>query len=109
MDDEKKQAKNIKVYEDTVLSQKDRQAYEKRTRIYKVQSEQHLSAALKECRDMNRVPLIIRTPKCQLSLPNVKPMIVNGFQLGYTPESVQELNLRHVFVESFGNPLKKTE
>lgn len=36
LDDEKKQAKNIKVYEEQVLSQKDKVAYERRTRVYKI-------------------------------------------------------------------------
>jgi hypothetical protein len=39
LDDEKKQAKNIKVYDETVLSQKEKQIYDRRTRVYKVQSE----------------------------------------------------------------------
>jgi hypothetical protein len=39
LDDEKKQAKNIKVYEEQVLSQKDRLAYERRTRVFRIQTE----------------------------------------------------------------------
>lgn len=40
LDDEKKQAKNIKYYDDQVLSQKEKQAYEKRTRLYKISNDQ---------------------------------------------------------------------
>lgn len=36
LDDEKKQKKNIKYFEDTVLSQKEKIAYDKRVRLYRV-------------------------------------------------------------------------
>jgi hypothetical protein len=40
LDDEKKQEKNIQYYDENVLSQKEKLAYEKRTRLYKIHNEQ---------------------------------------------------------------------
>ena len=40
LDDEKKQEKNIKYYDDHVLSLKEKHAYEKRTRLYKISNDQ---------------------------------------------------------------------
>jgi hypothetical protein len=39
LDDEKKQEKNINYSDEHVLSLKDKQAYDKRTRLYKVTSD----------------------------------------------------------------------
>lgn len=62
-----------------MLSQKERVAYDNRTRLYKVNNEQALKDALKDTRDMNRVPLIIRTPKNNFSLKDLKPSISSAF------------------------------
>ena len=67
-----------------MLSQKEKQAYDQRTRLYKVQSEQQLMDALRETRDMDRVPLIIRTPRNNLHLTDLKPRIAKAFHLGYS-------------------------
>lgn len=60
---------------------------------------------------MNRVPLIVRTPKCSLTLAQAKPHISKAFQLGKSKEGTPccELNLRQLFAESYGHPLKKLE
>lgn len=39
LDDEKRQAKNIKVFEETVLLQKEKAVYDNRIRLYRVQTE----------------------------------------------------------------------
>ena len=107
LDDEKRLAVALKFYEDSFLSQGEKLAYSKRMRIFKISSEQQLTDALKETRDMNRVPLIVRTPKNTLTLSDIKPRVCKGFQM--SPEGTVELNLRQVFSESFGNPIKKEE
>ena len=65
LDDEKKQKKSIKLYEEQVLSQKEKVAYDKRMRVYHVTSEDQLSEALHDTRKMNRISLFVRTPKSQ--------------------------------------------
>jgi len=107
LDDEKRLAITLRVHEERVLSQGEKLAYAKRMRIYKVHSEQQLTDALRDTRAMNRVPLIVRTPKNSLSIGDITPRICKGFSIG--SEGAAELNLRQVFAESFGNPLKKQE
>lgn len=60
---------------------------------------------------MNRVPLILRTAKSNAQLKDLKPSIAKGFGLGFSSDvtSICEINLRSIFAESFGNPLKKIE
>ena len=62
-----------------VLSQKEKLAYERRTRVYKVQKIDQLFDAVKETRDMNRVPLFLRTPKNTLNLKDLKPKFAQAF------------------------------
>ena len=65
---------------------------------------------VKQTREMNRVPVILRTPKNPMHLQDVKPYLATAFNLPYTNQNdVCELNLRQLFAESFGNPVKKTE
>jgi hypothetical protein len=99
------------VYEEQVLSQKDRNVYERRTRVYKITTEQQILDAVRETRDMNRVPLFVRTPKNKFTFNDVKQRLAKAYNLGHSADGglVQEINLRLAFTESFGNPIKKSE
>jgi hypothetical protein len=56
---------------------------------------------------MNRIPLILRTPKNNFNLNDLKQSIAKGYNLGYSQDAVLEINLRSLFAESYGHPLKK--
>jgi|LauGreDrversion4_2_1035121.scaffolds.fasta_scaffold262174_2 hypothetical protein len=60
---------------------------------------------------MNRVPLILRTAKNNVQLNDLKASIAKGYGIGFNPDqsTVSEVNLRAIFADSFGNPIKKIE
>lgn len=64
--------------------------------------------ALHETRTLGRVPVFIRTAKATKSYDKDKCVkkITDGFNLS---SEILEINLRKIFSESIGNPLKKLE
>eukprot|EP00347_Sterkiella_histriomuscorum_P018096 403346805 len=120
LDDEKKQKKNIKEFEEQVLAQKEKIVYDKRMRLYHVQSFQQLDDAVRETRNMNRIPLFVRTPSNQLNVRQLIAQILTQkneliekiqsvLSLQQGPEGLSEVNLRKIFSETMSNPIKKTE
>lgn len=55
---------------------------------------------------MNRIPLFLRTPKNNIEMNEVFKRVVYYLHL---PEDISEINLRKIFSESYGNPVKKSE
>ena len=55
---------------------------------------------------MNRIPVFIRTPYNHISKNETINRIVSMLHL---PDDIHEINLRKIFSESMGNPLKKNE
>ncbi len=83
LDDEKRQQKVIKYQDEQTAIQKEKQIFDNRTRIYKVSGDQQLMDAIKDTRNMNRVPLILRTPKNSMKLSDIKPFLASAFSLPY--------------------------
>ncbi|CDW79882.1 UNKNOWN [Stylonychia lemnae] len=99
LDDDKRQKKNIKVFEEQVLAQKEKIIYDKRIRLYHVSSQDQLEEAIRDTKQMNRVPLFKN---------GVADRVVNILHLP-AEDSLCEINLRKIFSETIGNPIKKTE
>lgn len=54
----------MKVFEEEVLGTREKVLYDKRVRLYKVNTIDQWMDALKETKTMERIPVFIRTPKC---------------------------------------------
>lgn len=89
-----------------ILGNKEKILYEKRIRLYKVRNDDEWNLAIKETRAMNRIPVYIRTPRNKTSMNEAIHKIVAMLHL---PEESNEINLRKVFADCMGNPIKKNE
>ena len=98
IDDEKRQIKTQKVFEERVIQVKEKQAYDKRMRLYRINSNESLIEALKDTKQMNRIPLFLRTPKNNIEMNEIFKRVVYYLHL---PEDISEINLRKIFSESY--------
>lgn len=89
------------------MNQREKIIYDKRMRIYRVENTQDLSSALSESRALDRIPLFIRSPNNPMTRDDVASLYARLMHL--PSETVQEINLRRVFSETVGNPIKKQE
>ena len=96
----------MKLFEEKYIANKEKVQYEKRIRFYRVQSEEQWAEALTETRQMGRIPVFIRTQQCHVAKDEALDKVREVLGL---PEKMNEIDLRKMFLESQGNPLKKNE
>ncbi len=62
LEDEKKQKRVIKRFEEEIIGNKEKVQYDRRLRLYQVRNEDEFSQAVLEAKSMNRIPVIVRSP-----------------------------------------------
>jgi len=53
----------MRLFQENVIAKREKDLYEKRTRLFKASNDEQLASALQATREMGRIPVFIRTLK----------------------------------------------